>query len=401
MKKLAAILLVTLLMVGGMSVFAFADTPDEDKSVNVTLTFTGVEGVTAQYYTSTKNWVSVGVYDNEAEFVIPEADFGANGYYAIRAIKGGMSYAVSNITLTDGGSIEIDVPIVTITVRGVSSACTLAIVQSNWVYNHADAIHGTPNTFNVFDNGGTYELRVGRTGYSEIKIPCIAADADVYLDIFYNIAIPDGVTSIRIANANWVSTTVWHANYMGSDVITLMKNNSNAKLYYLYEGTSYTVDFVLDGSNPFDEIDFAGNDDSDDDNDSDDDFGTMGLLVVGNDEPTNDEPTNDEPANDEPANDEPTIDDPANDEPKTIALFAAVIEFDEELVDIEDALVALGENTQIDALDEELTEIAEISAPLGDVPQTGDYAVTMALYAVLMLAAIAGLILLAKTKKKI
>ena len=232
---------------------------DADPDVVVNITFTGVEGVTVQYYSPSVNWVTVGVYDDEASFVIPEDALTYNGYYAVKALKGGMTYQVSNITLVDGESIDIEVPVKPITVTGVSSECTLAIVQNNWVYNSASAAVGVPNVFNVFDNGGTYEVRVGRTGYSNIQLPGYFAGDNVWLDVFYNITIPEGVSNIRIANANWVDTTVWYANYLQSDVITLMKNNGAAKLYFDYAGKSYTVDFVLDGSNPFDQFKYTVN----------------------------------------------------------------------------------------------------------------------------------------------
>ena len=224
-------------------------------SRTVNITFTGVEGVTVQYYTSTTNWVTVGVYDNEASFVIPTEALGANGYYAVRALKSGMSYQVSNITLVSGQTVNVDVPVKPITVTGVSSVCNLGIVQSNWVYDMAPAIVGESNVFNVFDNGREYELRVGRAGYHNITGIMTEAGGNVWLDVFYNIAIPEGVTNVRISNANWVDTTVWYANYLESDVITLMKNNSPAWLTFTHEGTTYSrMPFVLDGNSPFDPL---------------------------------------------------------------------------------------------------------------------------------------------------
>ena len=216
----------------------------------VNITFPGVKGVEVRYYSPEVAWVSAGTFDDEATIEIPADALTYNNNYAIGAHKGGMGYKVDYLTF-DGTPIDIDVPVKPITVTGVSSACTLAIVQANWVYNHADASVGNPNVFNVFDNGSTYQVAVLRTGYTELRVSNINAGQDVWLDIFYNVPIPDGVTNIRIANANWVDTTVWYANYMSSDVITLMKNNGNAKMTFNYDGTAYNKDFVLDGSNPF------------------------------------------------------------------------------------------------------------------------------------------------------
>ena len=207
--------------------------------------FPGVEGVTLQYYKGGL-WYSVDdVFDDFAVFIAP-------GATSVRAAKGGMSYQADGLAGV-AYPYPINIPVLPITVTGVASACNLAIVQSNWVYNSAPATVGAPNSFNVFDNGKTYELRIGKDGYSNISMPGYFAGDNAYLDIFYNIEIPDGVTNIRIANTNWVDTTVWFYNWIGSDVITLMKNGGPATLRYDYEGTTYgPISFTLDGSNPFD-----------------------------------------------------------------------------------------------------------------------------------------------------
>jgi len=106
----------------------------------------------------------------------------------------------------------------------------------------------------VFDNGRLYELRVSAVGYNVFSMPNIAAGADVFLDLFYRIAIPAGVTNIRISNAGWVDTTVWYAYDMQSDVITLMKTNTAATLRFDYNGLSHVVPFTLNGTNPFDDL---------------------------------------------------------------------------------------------------------------------------------------------------
>ena len=143
----------------------------------------------------------------------------------------------------------------TITITGVASACRLAIVGTNWVYDFADAVVGAPNVFNVFDKG-TYEVRVIREGYFSVSYPNIKPGGGLWLDIFYNVPVPAGVSNIRISNANWVDTTIWHAYYLNSDVFTLMKNNGNANLYFKYNNKDYgPIAFKLDGSNPFQGID--------------------------------------------------------------------------------------------------------------------------------------------------
>ena len=226
----------------------------------ITVNFEGVEGVTVTYY-SADGWITLdGTFDDFCE--ITNEINSTNGYDAILVSKGGMSYQFSFETLEYGA--VYNVPVLPITVTGISSECSLGIAQDDWVYRYAPAIVGASNVFNVFDNGKTYAVKVIREGYHEITIrgdDYYYAGANVWLDIFYNIAVPEDVSNIRIADigANWVDTTVWYANYLSSDVITLMKNNTAAKLYFDYNGKPYEVDFVLDGTNPFDAMKYTVN----------------------------------------------------------------------------------------------------------------------------------------------
>ena len=244
-KKLLTALFIFAMLIA----FAIPAMAEVEESVpeDYTIDFPGVEGVTVEYYAG--SWVSVGAgYDNTASFSLDPTV--AKNISSLRVKKDGMYYQIDG--LRNDMTREFDIPVGTIKITGVSSDCNLSIVQSNWVYQNIKATPGVTNTFNVFDNNRKYEVRVSRAGYANISIPDIDADGDVYLDIFYNITIPEGVTNIRIANTNWVDTTVWYANYMKSNVITLMKNNGNAKLYFDYNGQSFSKDFILDGSNPFD-----------------------------------------------------------------------------------------------------------------------------------------------------
>ena len=243
-KKLLTALFIFAMLIA----FAIPAMAEVEESVpeDYTINFPGVEGVTVEYYAG--SWVSVGAgYDNTASFSLDPTV--AKNISSLRVKKDGMYYQIDG--LRNDMTREFDIPVGTIKITGVSSDCNLSIVQSNWVYQNIKATPGVTNTFNVFDNNRKYEVRVSRAGYANISIPDIDADGDVYLDIFYNITIPEGVTNIRIANTNWVDTTVWYANYMKSNVITLMKNNGNAKLYFDYNGQSFSKDFILDGTDPF------------------------------------------------------------------------------------------------------------------------------------------------------
>jgi len=213
----------------------------------ITVTFPGVEGVTLEYYPVGGPWQKVaGIFNEEGTIEL------ASGTYIIRAVKGGSFYVFPSMPIKE--SCTLNVPVATITVRGVNSACNLGISQNDWVYNMAPAKVGEANVFNVFDNDKTYKVVVGRTGYNHVEFTGYNAGAEVWLDVFYNIPIPEGVTNIRISNASWVDTAAWYANYLSSYVFTLMKNNKTATLHFTFGGINYVGDFILDGSNPFDNV---------------------------------------------------------------------------------------------------------------------------------------------------
>ena len=207
------------------------------------ITFPGVKGVTLRYYAG-GNWYNVpGEHDDVHAF-------NAAGVTSISVAKGGMRVQIDGLGNVTTPHV-INVPVKPLTVTGVSIACSLAIVQGDWVYNFADALVGAPNVFNVFDNNKDYEIRVRPKGYNTLSIPGKRAGDTVDLSsYFYNIEVPDGVTGIRISNTDWIDVNVW--NLGGKNYITLMKNNGNAYLHYTLGGVNYTyIAFILDGCNPF------------------------------------------------------------------------------------------------------------------------------------------------------
>ena len=216
--------------------------------------FPGVEGVTMQYYVNGA-WGTVdGTFDNFAIFNAP-------GATSVRAVKAGMYYQFDNLT---GAAYPcgLDVPVINVRVFGIAADCRIGVSQGSWVYDYENVAGGYQYLYTVFDNGRNYSVKLASTGYFPVEATAVRTNDNgidelwAYFDVFYNIPVPDGVTNIKVSNANWVDTTVWHYNWIDQDVFTLMANYTAAKLYFNYDGVPYEIDFTLDGSNPFDLFDF-------------------------------------------------------------------------------------------------------------------------------------------------
>ena len=228
-----------------------------------TVDFTGIRGVKLEYYTNVTGWRTVpgGLFDDSATFDIPKADQATYGVTTIRAVKSGMYYTMA-FTLAEMLAQpvrHIDVPVRTIRVYGIDAACSLAIVQNDWVYSYAPANVGGMNYFNVFGNGKAYEVRLYKEGFYPIcraDVNVSVPNADGYTDVnysqkyFYPIAVPDGVTNLRMQSYNWIYNKSGPADpqIMLLGDIDAIKAGSMA---FTYKGTAYNVAFLLDGTNPF------------------------------------------------------------------------------------------------------------------------------------------------------
>ncbi|MCL2408134.1 MAG: InlB B-repeat-containing protein [Oscillospiraceae bacterium] len=262
LKRFITSIMVLTFVLGSMAASPFvarADTSDE-----ITVNFPGVDGVTVRFSTPVTGWQPVTTDATDTyTFNLPPEAVASHGNLTVQVIAGshnGMSYRFDfPVADLDAGGTVLDVPVLPITVTGISSAANLGVVQDNWVYPMAPAIVGAPNVFNVFANVRQYEVRVGRTGFHTLEGIMTDAGGNVSLiGTFYNIAIPEGVTNVRISNATWVDTTVWQSQWCTEgqgphrDVITLLRNNTQAWLTFDYGGRTFSrIPFMLDGTNPF------------------------------------------------------------------------------------------------------------------------------------------------------
>ena len=216
----------------------------------ITVNFPGIKGATVQYYTNVSGWVTVGKFDETCNFVIPDKLKATWGATTVQVTKGGMWHTFSNLNVGDD-PLVVETPVKTITVSGITAACDLGIVQSDWVYPNAPAAVGVVNEFKVFDNGKKYEVRLSRPGFYPITITGVDAGQTINFGAayFYQATVPAGVTNVWISSYDWA---VRGAN--AGDPIVLLKDPANirsAKMSYVYGGKTYNVEFKLDGSDPF------------------------------------------------------------------------------------------------------------------------------------------------------
>jgi len=227
----------------------------------ITVNFPGIEDVRVSFWVGGGWHHSEERFDNSATVVVPAH----TGTIVVQVAKGAMSYNFNDVTVYDGMA-ALNVPITTVTVSGVSSAANIGISQGDWVYRQAPAVVGSPNVFNVFDNGRPYIVAVGRAGFHNVTFDGIQAGSGINISpLFYNIEIPSGVSGVRIADATWVNTAVWQSVWTTEgqrpyhvDVITLFNNGRPAVLHFTYDGNEHIFNFVLDGTNPFNNLPVFG-----------------------------------------------------------------------------------------------------------------------------------------------
>jgi len=260
LKRKLALMLVVIFILTQMPLHVLADinpgvTP-ASSAIDITVNFPGVEGVTVRYSTNTSGTWQNAVTDANgfASFVLPEEHFPTFGVTSIQAVRGAMTYTfllpLDKMLLIDAPLVRY-VPMTTITVTGAPAALGIGISQGGWVYNQAPADTAAPTVFNVFDNGRPYSLVIGGAGYRNFTIDGIeAGSVQDIAPLFYNIEIPYGVSVTGISNGTWVDSAIWQLAYP-ADTITLFRNNTEATLHFVFNGITHTVDFVLDGTNPF------------------------------------------------------------------------------------------------------------------------------------------------------
>ena len=219
------------------------------------MAFPGIQGVKLEYYTNVTGWKTVpgGLFYESATFVIPPADRATFGSTTIRAVKNGMYYSQA-FTLAELAPVNyVNVPVKVISVDGIGSACSLAIVQNDWVYNWTPAVVGGTHYFNVFDNGRAYEVRLLKDGFYAIIATNVLTDVFFGPKYFYQIDIPAGVTNLRMQSNNWI----YNKSGAADPKIALLRDygkERSASMTFNYNGAAYSMPFTLNGTNPFDAL---------------------------------------------------------------------------------------------------------------------------------------------------
>ncbi|NLX63278.1 MAG: hypothetical protein GX022_00645 [Clostridiaceae bacterium] len=158
--------------------------------------------------------------------------------YEIRVSKNGMSYSKSDVA---AGSI-VTVPVTTITVNtGEINDCAIGVLQNGtWVYQ-PKKIEGSTTSFDVFDNGKEYEVRVSKGGMNITKKATDSVTVETYA-----INIPEGLKNVGLVqNGSWVYT-----NITSPSTIYVFKNGMTAEFRYTYDGVEKKVSFIMDGTSP-------------------------------------------------------------------------------------------------------------------------------------------------------
>ena len=211
-----------------------------------TVTFPGVEGVTLQYLFN-GNWITINsTFDNEGSLFLPGAAA------SLRAVKGGMSYQFDNVTV--GGLYNV--PIIPLRVFGANADCYISVSQNSWIYGYTPVASGAQTLYNVFDNGTLYSVELWREGFFSIYASSYRTTnngiEELNVDFgepFYIVIVPDGVFDVLVSSYGWA---VFGANE--GDKIILLKDPDeirDAQMNFFFDGSYYDLDFLLDGSNPF------------------------------------------------------------------------------------------------------------------------------------------------------
>ena len=242
--------------------------------VTVTVNFSGFDNVTinAHFDGDWQNAIVTGA-NGSANFDVPVVEVAGVptiDLINVTVLKNSMTYTFSGFDLDYGNvvgdTLNLTVPTTKLGVFGISSACRLGVTQfgSGWAYHVSPATVGEVNYFTLFDNGAAYVVTIDRDGYYPINITAewpathqtlVAAGAtyQVYSTNFYRIAVPAGVEDVRLGSNSWANSTI--VPTLDGDMLTLLRDYNNpqpAYIYFKYGGNDYNLNFMLDGSNPFD-----------------------------------------------------------------------------------------------------------------------------------------------------
>jgi hypothetical protein len=144
-----------------------------------------------------------------------------------------------------------------ITVTGILDTCDLGLTQGKdmWIHSLEPAVVNAPHIFSVPANGKTYEVQLTKPGFYPIERPEVEAGQTIYFGnpYFYQITVPVGVTGVKITSNG---TIVEGAN-AGQTIQLLcdfLGTIRTAQLSFVYGGIEHNIEFLLDGTDPFDII---------------------------------------------------------------------------------------------------------------------------------------------------
>jgi hypothetical protein len=227
---------------------------------DVVVNFPGLEVILEVNY-SGNVWQSLGVFTDYAELSVRDGNaLLERDNVRVRARMNSNIWIISNTVTFDVGKgfVEVDIPLRTMEVTGFGiQGLNMAVRQGDasllWpaIY-HNITVTEEDVEFNVFDNGQLISVVVGGLGFESYVRFNIANTYDIS-DLFYEIEAPEGVVLNRLEYVRPVFANLPILAPNNGEVMQVMATGQTVALYFTANGVGSRIEFVLDGTCPFEE----------------------------------------------------------------------------------------------------------------------------------------------------
>ena len=142
-----------------------------------------------------------------------------------------------------------------IRITGIEAACSLGLKQQGeFVYPFEPALAGVQKSFYELNNSAEYEVLLTKPGFFDIQ-RLVNAGQSIHFGnaYFYQITVPSGLSGVKIIS----NGTIVEGAGSGQKIQLLRDfygTTREAQMSFLYGGMMHNVVFLLDGTDPFDNI---------------------------------------------------------------------------------------------------------------------------------------------------